>query len=76
MKVKMIMRKQNQLTQLTFGPNMFHLIDKSEGCTENNNLKNAIDNVNGKIGVPVLLYFLGVPGVFVIIIWAFFFSGK
>lgn len=76
MKVKMIMKKQNQLNQPTFGPNMFHLIDKSEDITENNNLKTAIDNVNGKIGVPVLLYFLGVPGVFVIIIWAFFFSGK
>ena len=40
------------------------------------NLKILIDNVNGKVGVPILLYFLGVPGIFVIIIWAFFFRGK
>ena len=39
-------------------------------------LETTIDNVSGKIGVPILLYFLGVPGVFVLIIWAFFFSGK
>ena len=40
------------------------------------NLKTLINNVNGKVGVPILLYFLGVPGIFVIILWAFFFRGK
>jgi hypothetical protein len=35
-----------------------------------------IDNVNGKVGVPILLYVLGVPGFLVILIWLFFFRGK
>ena len=38
--------------------------------------KYYVGNVNGKVGVPILLYFLGVPGIFVVIIWAFFFRGK
>ena len=39
-------------------------------------LETTIDNINGKIAVPILLYFLGVPGLFVLIIWAFFFRGR
>ena len=39
-------------------------------------LQSVIDNVNGKVGVPILLYFLGVPGFAVILLWAFFFRGK
>jgi hypothetical protein len=39
-------------------------------------IKNLIDNVNGKVGVPILMYMLGVPGSFVIVIWFFFFRGK
>lgn len=39
-------------------------------------LKNTISNTYGKVGVPILLYFLGVPGFAVIIIWLFFFKGK
>ncbi len=35
-----------------------------------------IDNVNGRVGVPILLYFLGVPGVVVIFLWLFFFKGQ
>ena len=38
--------------------------------------KSFFDNINGKVGVPILLYFLGVPGFFVILLWAFFFRGK
>lgn len=41
-----------------------------------NFLKTFIDNINGKVGVPILLYFLGVPGILVIFIWAIFFRGK
>lgn len=37
--------------------------------------KSVIANVNGKIGVPILLYLLGVPGVVVIVLWALFFRG-
>lgn len=35
-----------------------------------------VNNVKGRVGVPILLYFLGVPGIFVILIWAFFFRGS
>jgi len=39
-------------------------------------IENFIDNVNGRVGVPILLYFLGVPGVFCVVLWLFFFRGK
>lgn len=39
-------------------------------------LKSTIDNAYGKVGVPILLYFLGVPGFAVVLIWLFFFRGK
>lgn len=39
-------------------------------------LKPIIDNIEGKVGVPILLYILGVPGFFCILIWLFFFKGK
>jgi hypothetical protein len=35
-----------------------------------------IDNVNGRVGVPILMYFLGVPGFVCILAWLFFFKGK
>lgn len=34
-----------------------------------------MDKVNGKIGIPILLYFLGVPGIVVLILWLLFFRG-
>jgi hypothetical protein len=37
--------------------------------------KYAILNARGRVGVPILLYFLGVPGFFVIVLWALFFRG-
>lgn len=43
---------------------------------EKNKVQLFIDNVNGRVAVPILLYFLGVPGVVVILLWAFFFRGK
>lgn len=39
-------------------------------------VKNTINNINGKVGVPILMYILGVPGFLVIILWFFFFRGK
>lgn len=39
-------------------------------------IQHMVDNVYGKVGVPILLYILGVPGFFVILIWLFFFRGK
>lgn len=35
-----------------------------------------IDNVNGKVGVPILMYVLGVPGFVCVLAWLFFFKGK
>lgn len=32
-------------------------------------------NESGKVGVPILLYFLGVPGFVVILLWLFIFKG-
>jgi len=44
--------------------------------TLKNKLEKTIDNVNGKIAVPIMLYMLGVPGFLVILLWLFFFRGK
>ena len=39
-------------------------------------LTTVVDNVNGKVGVPILMYFLGVPGFLVFFLWLFFFRGE
>lgn len=39
-------------------------------------IETFIADINGRVGVPILLYFLGVPGGLVILIWFFFFRGK
>ena len=39
-------------------------------------MKKTIDNVNGRVGAPILMYFLGVPGFVCILAWLFFFRGK
>lgn len=52
---------------------MYNLIPNGQN---KNAFKTIFDNVNGKVGVPILLYFLGVPGIVVVLIWAFFFRGK
>lgn len=38
-------------------------------------LTRIVDNANGRVGVPILMYFLGVPGIVVILLWAVFFRG-
>lgn len=38
-------------------------------------LQNTIDNVNGRVGVPILMYILGVPGSICILAWLLFFRG-
>ncbi|MBC7465402.1 MAG: hypothetical protein H7256_05365 [Bdellovibrio sp.] len=40
------------------------------------NMKARIDNVYGKVGVPILMYFLGVPGFLCVLVWFFAFRGK
>lgn len=39
-------------------------------------MKYLITNVEGKVAVPILLWFMGVPGFVVILIWLFFFRGN
>ena len=39
-------------------------------------VKNIILNIEGRIGPPLLLYVLGVPGGVCLLIWAFFFRGQ
>lgn len=39
-------------------------------------IRSTLDNANGKVGVPILMYFLGVPGFVCILLWLFFFKGK
>lgn len=41
-----------------------------------NSIKKVIDNVNGKVAAPILMYMFGVPGFLVILLWFFFFRGK
>ncbi len=38
-------------------------------------LAELIENSNGRVAVPIMLYLLGVPGIFVFILWVFFFRG-
>lgn len=38
-----------------------------------NRMIDLLDNANGKIGIPILLYFLGVPGIVVLVLWVLFF---
>lgn len=54
-----------------------HRMTKNQQRTESmKSINRIIDNFNGKVGVPILLYIFGVPGILVIIIWLFFFRGK
>ncbi len=40
------------------------------------NLKDLITrNEDGKIGVPILMWFLGVPGIVCVLLWLFVFKG-
>jgi hypothetical protein len=39
-------------------------------------MKDTVNNAYGKVGVPILMYFLGVPGFLVILVWFFAFRGK
>lgn len=38
-------------------------------------LETLVENKNGKVAVPILMYILGVPGFIVILAWFFFFRG-
>lgn len=39
-------------------------------------MRSLIDNVNGKVAMPILMYVLGVPGFVCVLAWLFFFKGK
>jgi hypothetical protein len=38
-------------------------------------MMSVVENVEGRVGMPILLYFLGVPGFVCILLWLFFFKG-
>lgn len=38
--------------------------------------KEKVDNAYGKVGVPILMYFLGVPGILCVLVWFLAFRGK
>jgi hypothetical protein len=39
-------------------------------------MKKLVRDIEGKVGVPLLLWFLGVPGFVCLVLWMFFFRGK
>lgn len=39
-------------------------------------MKSLIEKVEGKVGIPLLLWFLGVPGLVCVALWMFFFRGE
>jgi len=41
-----------------------------------NFIKRIRDDVEGRVGPPLLLYFLGVPGGICVLLWAFIWRGK
>jgi hypothetical protein len=41
-----------------------------------NKLTAQIDNAKGRVGVPILMYVLGVPGFVCVLAWLFFFKGN
>jgi hypothetical protein len=38
-------------------------------------MKIALKNAEGRVAVPMLMWFMGVPGFIVILLWFFFFRG-
>ncbi|HVK62612.1 MAG TPA: hypothetical protein VM432_13725 [Bdellovibrionales bacterium] len=41
-----------------------------------NHAKSIVENAKGRVGVPILMYFLGVPGIICVLAWLFFFRGN
>lgn len=41
----------------------------------NKHIIKMINNTQGRVGVPILMYVLGVPGFVVVLAWLFFFRG-
>jgi hypothetical protein len=41
-----------------------------------NKFEALVDNANGRVVAPILLYILGVPGFLCVLLWLFFFRGK
>jgi len=39
-------------------------------------LQKLIDDVNGRVAVPILMYMLGAPLALVVLLWFFFFRGR
>ncbi len=41
-----------------------------------NKMTDILVDVQGRVGVPILMYFLGVPGFLCVLAWLFFFRGR
>ncbi|TDP55324.1 hypothetical protein C8D79_0371 [Bacteriovorax stolpii] len=39
-------------------------------------MNELVEDIQGKVAVPILMYILGVPGFVCILAWLFFFKGK
>lgn len=39
-------------------------------------MNELVEDVQGKVAMPILMYILGVPGFLCILAWLFFFKGK
>jgi len=39
-------------------------------------IEKVVDNVNGRVAVPILMYMLGAPLGLVLLVWFFFFRGR
>lgn len=39
-------------------------------------MKHLLKGAEGRVGMPILLWFMGVPGFFVVLLWFVFFRGQ
>lgn len=39
-------------------------------------MKSILKNAEGRVAVPMLMWFMGVPGFLVVLLWFFFFRGN
>jgi hypothetical protein len=46
-----------------------------QNAIQDQDVKSVINNVKGGIAIPAIMYFMGVPLVVVILLWALFFRG-
>lgn len=76
--LKKVAKKFSQRRRIEIGKEYLELLDRDP---DRDDLRKGFDRsdqkqkLSGKIGVPLLLYFIGVPGFLVLMIWFVFFRG-